>query len=436
VTLGPVFSVDRRLSPLNGFHLATHFLYCAVYGRTSLSHTYMHLPDILLAITLLLMISAVMIPFARRLGIGPELGLLLSGIILGSTHFLGPTQVERLREVSELGVVFFLFVIGLELDLRKAWSLRRYALGLGSLQVVATGLVLMFYWRLFVPSWSLALLLGLVLANSSTALVFQILDRKHELDEEHGQAAFGVLLFQDLTVVPIVALVPLFAGTGSAEFQSWWNVLPAIGLMAVVFFIGRQLFPFLFRLTIAQNMKETFTAVVFVGVLGSAWVASRVGLSMAVGAFLMGVALSSTEQRHQLREEVMPFKNLLLGLFFVSVGLSIDLSVLSGHRAKILMHVLAILTAKIAVLYLAARVFKMGHGPAARISFLLAQAGEFGFVILGSLLASGVVTATQFGNGIMVIGLTTIMTSWLDHVGVLLSRWEPSITGKRTGSRT
>ncbi|HSE60267.1 MAG TPA: cation:proton antiporter [Nitrospiraceae bacterium] len=397
---------------------------------------YLHLSDIVLAITVLLMISAVVIPLARRFGIGPELGLLVSGVILGSSHVLGPTQVERLREVSELGVVFFLFIIGLELDFRRAWSLRRYALGLGPLQILATGLVLMVYWRLFAPSWSLALLLGLVLANSSTALVFQILERKHELDQEHGQAAFAVLLFQDLTVVPILALIPVFAGTGSTDLQSWWNVLPAIGLMAVVFFIGREGFPVLFRLTIAQDMKEAFTAVLFVGVLGSAWLASRVGLSMAVGAFLMGVALSSTEYRRQLREEVMPLKNLLLGLFFVSVGLSMDVSVLSEHTTRLLMHVLAIITAKIAVLYLAARAFKMAHGPAARLSFLLAQAGEFGFVILGTLLISGVVTPTQFANGIMVIALTTILTSWLDYVGMLWSRWEPPAIKKGTGAPT
>ena len=398
--------------------------------------SYMHLPDIVLAITLLLMISAVIIPLARRLGIGPELGLLLSGVVLGSSHLLGTAQVERLREISELGVVFFIFVIGLELDLGKAWSLRRYALGLGPVQVLATGLVLMLYWRLFTPSWSLALLIGLVLANSSTALVFQILERKHELDQEHGQAAFAVLLFQDLTVVPIIALVPFFAGTGTADMQVSWNVLPPIGLMMALFFIGRRVFPLLFRLTIAQGMNETFTALVFVSVLGSAWLASRVGLSMALGAFLMGVALSNTEYRHRLREEVMPFKNLLLGLFFVSVGLSIDVSVLSDHTGRILMHVLAIVAIKTAVLYLAARAFKMEHAPAARVSFLLAQAGEFCFVILSTLLASGVVTAVQFGNGIMVVALTTIMTSWLDHIGVLWSRWSPSAVSKRTGSLT
>lgn len=396
--------------------------------------TYMHLPDIVLAITLLLIISAVIIPLARRLGIGPELGLLLSGVILGSSHLLGPTQVERLREISELGVVFFIFVIGLELDLQKAWSFRRYALGLGPVQVLVTGLALMLYWRLFVPSWSLALLLGLALANSSTALVFQILERKQELDQQHGQAAFAVLLFQDLTVVPIIALVPFFAGTGTADVHVSWNVVPPIGLMLALFFIGRRVFPLLFRLTIAQGMKESFTALVFVSVLGSAWLASRVGVSMAVGAFLMGVALSNTEYRHQLREEVLPFKNLLLGLFFVSVGLSIDVSVFIEHTARILMHVLIIVAIKTTVLYVAARAFKMQHAPAARVSFLLAQAGEFCFVILSTLLASGVMTAVQFANGIMVVALTTLMTSWLDQIGVLWSRWRPLALDKRSGS--
>jgi Kef-type K+ transport system membrane component KefB len=384
-------------------------------------NTILRLPDLLLAITLLLGISAVVIPFARRLGIGPELGLLLSGVILGSSHFLGHAQVERVREISELGVVFFLFVIGLELDFGQAWVLRRFALVLGPLQVLATGLALMFYWQFFSSSWSLALLFGLVLANSSTALVFQILERKHELNEEHGRAAFAVLLFQDLTVVPIIALIPVFAGTGSADY-SFWNIMPAVGAMALLFLIGRKVCPWLFELSNAKQMTETFTAMLFVAILGSAWVASRVGLSMALGAFIMGVALSGTEHRHQLREEVMPFKNLLLGLFFVSVGLTIDVRVLSDHTAKILLHVLAIVTIKTAVLYLAARIIKMGHSPAARLSFLLAQAGEFGFVILGTLLAAGVVTSTQFANGIMVIALTTIMTSWLDALGVVCSR--------------
>ena len=394
-------------------------------------NTYLRLPDLLLAITLLLGISAVVIPLARRLGIAPELGLLLSGVILGTSHFLGATQVDRLHELSELGVVFFLFMIGLELDLGQAWQLRRYAFVLGSLQVLATGVALMFYWHLFIPSWSLALLIGLVLANSSTALVFQVLERKQELQEEHGRAAFAVLLFQDLTVVPLIALVPVLAGTGSAEY-SWWNLLPAVGAMTLLFVVGRYLCPLLFRFATAREMTETFTAVLFVAVLGSAWMAYHVGLSMALGAFIMGVALSGTDYRHRLRQEVMPFKNLLLGLFFVSVGLTVDVSVLSNQTAKILMHVVAIIAVKTAVLYVAGRAIRMDHAPAARVSFLLAQAGEFTFVILGTLLATGVVTHTQFANGIMVVALTTITTSWLDALGVAFSRLgRPAITAPK-----
>jgi glutathione-regulated potassium-efflux system protein KefB len=198
--------------------------------------------------------------------------------------------------------------------------------------------------------------------------------------------------------------------------------MPAVAAMAVLFALGRYVCPWLFDLATVRGMTETFTAVLFVAVLGSAWVAYHVGVSMALGAFVIGVALSGTSHRHRLREEVIPFKNLLLGLFFVSVGLSIDVGVLRDHAGRILMHVLAIIAVKVAVLYLAARAIKMEHGSAARLSFLLGQAGEFGFVILGTLLVTGVVTHVQFANGIMVIALTTILTSWLDALGVACSR--------------
>ena len=384
--------------------------------------TLFHLDEIILAITLLLMISAVAIPLARKFGMGADLGLLLAGIIMGSSHLLGPTQVERLREVSELGVVFFLFLIGLELDLRKAWSLRRYAVVLGTLQVLVTGFVLMFYWRLFAPSWSLALLLGLVISSSSTALVLQMLAAKGELEQEHGRAAFGVLLFQDVAVVPIMVLIPVFAGTGSAESISWWDTGGAIGIMLILFGIGRWVCPWLLRLTLARNMTESFTAMIFIAILGSAWLASRAGLSMALGAFLMGLAFSGTAHRHGIEQEVTPFKNLLLALFFVSVGLSLDLTVLAGHTAKLLMHVLVIVVVKTVVLYAAARSLYMEHRQAVRLSFLLSQGGEFGFVILSTLLASGVVTPLQFASGTMVIALTMIATPLLDRIGITLSR--------------
>ncbi len=392
---------------------------------------YISLPDMVVAITLLLTISAVMIPLARWLGIGPELGLLLSGIILGSSHFLNASQIGRLGDLSQLGVVFFLFVIGLELDPRKIWSLRRYAFGLGAAQVIGTGLAMMFYWHFFAPSWSLALLLGLVASNSSTALVLQLLKGKGELEQDYGQATLALLLFQDLTVVPILALLPVFAGTGSAEHFVWWDVLYAAGAMVIIFVVGRYLWPRLLRLAVAPNFDETFTAILFIALFGGAWLASSTGLSMAMGAFIAGLSLGSSEYRHRLAEEVLPLKNLLLGLFFVSVGLTVDLSVLSGHLAIILLHVLAILVFKIVVLYLAARAMSMQHGAAARMSFLLAQCSEFAFVALGELLALGTETQVQFSTGIIVVAATMIMTPWLNALGILWSRWDSPLVKNR-----
>lgn len=393
------------------------------------------LSDLVVAITLLLTISAVMIPFARWLGIGPELGLLLSGIILGSSHFLTASQIERLSDISQLGVVFFLFVIGLEIDPRKIWSLRRYVFGLGAAQVIGTGLAMMFYYRFFAPSWSLALLLGLVTSNSSTALVLQLLKGKGELEHDYGQATLALLLFQDLSVVPILALVPLFAGTGSAESFVWWDVLYAVGAMIIIFVVGRYLWPRLLRLVVAPNFEETFTAIIFIALLGGAWLASATGLSMAMGAFIAGVSLGSSEYRHRLGEEVLPLKNLLLGLFFVSVGLTVDLSVLSGHLARILQHILAIVVFKVVVLYLAARAMNMQHGPAARMSFLTAQCSEFAFVALGELLALGTETQVQFSIGIIVVAATMIMTPWLNAIGILWSRWDSPLVPKRRPAR-
>jgi len=226
-------------------------------------------------------------------------------------------------------------------------------------------------------------------------------------------------------------LLPIFAGTGSAESFVWWDVLYAVGAMIVIFVVGRYVWPQLLRLVVAPNFGETFTAILFIALFGGAWLASSTGLSMAMGAFIAGVSLGSSEYRHRLEEEVLPLKNLLLGLFFVSVGLTVDLSVLSGNLARILFHVLAIVVFKVVVLYVAARAMSMQHGAAARVSFLLAQCSEFAFVALGALLALGSETQVQFSIGIIVVAVTMIMTPWLNALGILWSRWDSPFVPKK-----
>jgi Kef-type K+ transport system membrane component KefB len=280
----------------------------------------------------------------------------------------------------------------------------------------------------------MALLLGLIVSNSSTALVLQLLKSKGELEKEFGQATLALLLFQDLTVVPILALLPVFAGTGSANSFVWWDALYAAGAMIAIFVVGRYLWPRLLRLAAAPHFDETFTAILFIALFGSAWLASSTGLSMAMGAFIAGLSLGSSEYRRRLEEEVLPLKNLLVGLFFVSVGLTVDLSVLSGHLGRILLHILAIVAIKIVVLYVAARVMKVQHSSAARMSFVLAQGSEFAFVALGELLALSAETPVQFSIGIIVVAATMVITPWLDAIGTFWSRWDSPLVPKRTDS--
>ena len=278
-----------------------------------------HLEGFVLSALILLAVTSVAVALFRHLGLGSVLGLLIAGIVVGP-HSPGPnvtSHVEDVRQFTEFGVVLLLFVIGLEIKPSRLWSLRRDLLGLGSLQILLTGLAITLYVALSADSWKTALFIGLSLSLSSTAFVMQLLQEKGEFASQHGTGAFAILLAQDLSVVPLLALVPLLSGTAviSSGNPLWEQLLILVGMFAVLFIFGLRLVPFALEWLARHDNREAFLLVVFVAVLLAAWAMHQAGLSMALGAFLMGMLLSGSRYNMQIRALIEPYKGLLMSCF-------------------------------------------------------------------------------------------------------------------------
>ncbi len=296
----------------------------------------MHLDELLTAAVLLLGASAAAIVLFQRAGFGSVLGLLVVGVILGP-HTVGPVvNIGPIAAAAELGVVFLLFVIGLELEPARIWAMRRTLFGLGTLQVVITGLALAAVALAIGRPWPAALVLGFGLALSSTAFVLQLLAERDELATEPGRAALAILLLQDMAVIPLLAMVPLLApGSDEPDAASiGWRLLTIASTLAAIIALGRLVLPRAFAAIARQRNAEAFAIVAVLAVLTAAWLAAHAELSPALGAFVVGVLLSGSPFHHQIAAEVTPFKGLLLGLFFISVGMSIDLSVLTAAMVR------------------------------------------------------------------------------------------------------
>ncbi|MBS1563637.1 MAG: cation:proton antiporter, partial [Bacteroidetes bacterium] len=293
--------------------------------------------------------AVVMVPIAKRLALGSVLGYLLAGIIIGPAclRFIG-TEGHDLMHFAEFGVVMMLFIIGLELEPSRLWRLRKSIAGLGGLQVTATALLVAALAMFFHMDWKPALALGLVVAMSSTAIVVQSLNEKGLMQTEAGQSSFSVLLFQDISVIPILALFPLLADTSlpaagksghNAPLDSlpaWQHALIVLFSMALVIVVGRYLLRPIFRIIAKTGLREMFTATALLLVVATAVLMTWVGLSPALGAFLAGVVLANSEYRHELETAIDPFKGLLLGLFFIAVGASIDFQLILSRPLLIL----------------------------------------------------------------------------------------------------
>jgi glutathione-regulated potassium-efflux system protein KefB len=386
----------------------------------------MHLDSFVTSAFLLLMVTALAVTLFKHFGLGSIVGLLVAGIIVGP-HFPGPQVTEHaedLRHFTELGVVLLLFVIGLEMKPSRLWAMRRDVLGLGSLQILVTGVAIGAYFLLYQERWQAALLIGLTFALSSTAFVMQLLHERGEIASPQGQSAFAVLLMQDVAIVPLLAIVPIMSATGrlSAEVPLWQQVAIVVGMLALIGVIGRYLLPWVLDKLARKGNKEAFLLFVMMAVFFAAWAMDLAGLSMALGAFIMGMLLSGSRYRLQVQAAVEPYKGLLMSLFFVAVGMSIDFKALAADPALFVQHTAVIVAIKFTVLFLLALAFGMSRGLAAKVSVLLAQGGEFGFVLFGSAKALEVIDDATFVVAVGVISVTMLATPLMVRLGDMLSK--------------
>lgn len=328
--------------------------------------------DLLLAGVLFLLAAVVAVPLAARLGIGAVLGYLLAGIAIGPWGLGFISDVDEILHFSELGVVFLMFIIGLELNPAKLWQLRRSIFGVGAAQVIGSAVILGGLLMLDHFSWQAAVVGGIGLAMSSTAMALQLMRDKGMNRNEAGQLGFSVLLFQDLAVIPALALVPLLAGSGDEHFD-WMKIGMKVLAFAGMLVGGRYLLRPVFRFIAASGVREVFTAATLLLVLGSALFMDALGLSMALGTFIAGVLLAESEYRHELEIAIDPFKGLLLGLFFISVGMALNLGVLYTHILAVVLGVAVLIAVKMLVLYGLARVYGLRHPERAQLAGVLSQ---------------------------------------------------------------
>ncbi|MGD9508814.1 MAG: cation:proton antiporter [Geminicoccaceae bacterium] len=379
----------------------------------------MHLDQILTASVLLLGASAVAIALFQRAGLGSVLGLLSVGVLFGP-HTAGPVvNIGPITAAAELGVVFLLFVIGLEIEPARVWAMRRQLFGLGTLQMLATGAVLGAVALLIGRPWPAATVLGLGLALSSTAFVMQLLAERDELATEQGRTALAILLLQDLSVIPLLALVPLLApGADEPDAATIGErTLVILLTLGAIVGLGRIVLPRLFATLARQRSEEAFAVLAVLAVLAAALLAHHAGMSPALGAFVVGVLLADSPFHHQVAIEVRPFKGLLLGLFFISVGMSIDLGVLIERWGEILTLVAALILLKGCVIWLLCRFFGLSEAAALRTSLLMTQGGEFGFVLFGAAASMGVMGTQLHTTALLVISLSMAATPFLVQLG-------------------
>ena len=373
--------------------------------------------------------ATIAVPLTRRFGLGSVLGYLLAGVAIGPSGLSLVSDVNQIADIASLGVVMLLFLIGLELRPRRLWVMRRAVFGLGSGQVVLSGAALagLAYWA-GVPMAG-AMVLGAGLAMSSTAIVLPMLAEADLLQSRAGRDGFAVLLFQDLAFIPLVALVPLLAEHTMPDHLPWVDVARGAAAIAVILVGGRFVIPRLIRLLGGARTREVFTTASLLIVAGTAYIAALAGLSMSLGAFMAGVLLSESEYRHELEADINPFEGLLLGFFFISVGMEADLSLAVVHPLLLLGSAGALLLAKIVVCFVLALIARQPMTDAIRFSLALPQASEFSFVMFGAAVAVGALDPGSAAMATLVAAVsmaaTPVLFALSEHFVVPLLEAEP-----------
>ncbi|PZU71706.1 MAG: potassium transporter [Brevundimonas sp.] len=371
----------------------------------------------------LLAAGVVAVPVFRKIGLGSVLGYLAAGAAIGPFGLALFREPQTILHVAEFGVVIFLFIIGLEMRPKRLWAMRNAIFGVGFAQVGLAGLALTLVAMAAGAPWPVAFVGAMGFVMSSTAVIVQMLEERGELPTPQGQRAVSILLFEDLAIVPLLAVVAVLATSVGTAAESSTPLWQTIGLAAAavggVLIAGRYAINPVFRFLARNGGREVMTAAALLVVAGTAWIMNGVGLSMAMGAFLAGVLLSDSTFRHQLEADVEPFRAILLGLFFLSVGMALDIGVVIDDWRMVLAGLAAFMLVKAAVIYGVARVFKARHHEAIERAALFAQGGEFAFVLYGAAAAGGVIdaqaSAALTAIVILSMALTPLTTLAMKH---------------------
>jgi monovalent cation:proton antiporter-2 (CPA2) family protein len=355
--------------------------------------------------------AVIVVPLCKKIGMGSVLGDLIAGSLVGPWCLKLVTNVEEIMHFAEFGVVLLLFIIGLELKPSRLWVMRKAVFGTGGFQVLVSTVLFFALARWAGLEWSPALAVGFTFSLSSTAFVLQILAEKNQLNTEYGRMSFAILLFQDIATIPVLAAIPLLGRGESGGLGT--KALIAIATVMAIIVGGRFLLRPVFRVIADSRIKEIFTAAALLLVVGTAFLMTMIGLSMALGTFLAGVLLADSEYRHELEVDIDPFKGLLLGLFFMAVGMSLDFGIIVRQTQMILLLTIGLLAAKFTILYVVGRSSGLSNDAARNMAVALPQVGEFAFVLIGMLSAQQLLPKESADLLVVVVTLTMAATPLL-----------------------